>query len=68
MFWNEEQGLLSKLENCEHLKNFKNVDCEVTNHNQNEGAFFLGKSKSGVPNPKTDFSFLGQIQKRNMNA
>ena len=31
------------------------------------GAFFGGKSKSGFPNPKTNFAFFEQIKKRTMN-
>ena len=33
----------------------------------NVGCVFLGKSKSGFPNPKTDFSFFGQIQNQIIN-
>ena len=32
------------------------------------GCVFLGKCKSGFPNPKTDFGFFRQIQKRIMNS
>ena len=36
-------------------------------HAMSKGAFFGGKSKSGFPNPKTDFGFFGQIQRWIMN-
>ena len=32
------------------------------------GCVFLGKCKSGFPNPKTDFGFFRQNQKRIMNS
>ena len=32
--WNKLFTLLSNSQNCEHLKNFKNVDCVLANHNK----------------------------------
>ena len=65
LFWNEEQGFLSKSENCEHLKNFRNVDCVVTNHNQKKGAFFGDNPNPDFRIPKRILRFLGANRRRN---
>ena len=62
MFWNEEQGLLSNSENCEHLKNFRNVDCEVTNHKQIKGGFFRDNPNPDFRIQKPNLRFLGPVQ------
>ena len=66
-FCNEEQGLLSKSENCEHLKNFGNVDCVATNHNQKKGALFGDNPNPDFRIQKRILRFWGQIQEGIIN-